>query len=134
MTLKLLPAWQRIYQDFHSKLPPPTAALFRLLSSPYAVPVCIVVSAVMLSIAAFAALRQMGWLRDDAAPFRRLLAPFDAAVVLRWLALVAERGQSLEPTLGMLAVRYPHALIRKRLRARGRIFSAAAIGRRACGV
>jgi type II secretory pathway component PulF len=119
MTLKLLPAWQKIYQDFHSKLPPPTAALVRLLSWPYAVPVCIVVSAAMLSIAAFVALRQMGWLRDDAAPFRRLLAPFDAAVVLRWLALVAERGLSLEPTLGMLAVRYPHALIRKRLRRAG---------------
>ena len=40
-------------------------------------------------------------------------------MVLRWLALVAERGLSLEPTLRMLAVRYPHALIRKRLRRAG---------------
>ncbi len=119
MTIKLLPAWQRIYQHFQSKLPPPTAALFRLLSSSYAGWICVAITVVILSIAAFVVFRQLGWLRDDAALLGRLLAPFDAAVILRWLALVAERGQPLAPTLGMLAVRYPHSLIRRRIRRAG---------------
>ncbi len=112
-------AWEKIYHDFHHTLPPPTAALVHLMASPFFIPICIVVCALMLAIAVFAVPRQLGWVRDDASPLGRLLAPFDAAVVLRWLALVAEREQPLEPTLGMLAVRYPHALIRKRLRRAG---------------
>ncbi len=117
--IKIAPAFQKIFKDFHRDLPKPTSTLIHLMSSPAAGPIGIAVIALILGIVAFVVLRQLGWVRDDVWFIGRLLAPLETAVVLRWLAIVAERGQPLAPTLGMLAVRYPHVLVRRRLRRAG---------------
>ncbi|HEV2969003.1 MAG TPA: type II secretion system F family protein [Pirellulales bacterium] len=119
MVIKIAPAMQKIFQDFHRHLPPLTRAVFNVASSEFTFALCALALAVAAAVVIYVVFRQLGWIRFDLPPIGRILAPLDAAAVLRWLALAAERGQPLEPTLGLLAVRYPRRLIRDRLRSAG---------------
>jgi type II secretory pathway component PulF len=119
MVIKIAPAMQKIFQDFHRQLPPLTSAVFHVASSEFTFALCALALAVAAAAVIYAVFRQLGWIRFEFTPISRILAPLDSAAVLRLLALVAERGQPLEPTLGLLAVRYPRQLIRSRLRSAG---------------
>jgi type II secretory pathway component PulF len=114
--LKIVPKSEKIYLDFHRQLPPFTAAMFQVLSSSLTITLCVLSLAAAVFVAIYGMLRELGWIRFDLPPFGRLTAPLDAAVVLRLLSLVAQRGRPTEQALDFLAHYYPRQLMRRRLR------------------
>jgi type II secretory pathway component PulF len=119
MVILIAPKMEKMFHDFHRQLPPLTSAIIHVASSTFTDILCALLLAVAAAVVIYAVFRQLGWIRFDLPPIARILAPLDSATVLRLLALVAGRGQPLEPTLGLLAVRYPRQLIRSRLRSAG---------------
>ena len=115
-SLRIAPWMQKIFHDFHRELPPVTATMFQVLSSPLTITLCGMTLAVAVLMAIYGMLRELGWVRFDLPPFGRLTAPLDAGVVLRLLSLVAQQGRPIEQALDFLAHYYPRQLMRRRLR------------------
>jgi len=116
LPLAIIPAYRAIYRDFHRKLPAVTFDVFAFFGSPVVLILLILAITIVILATLYLSLYAMG-LRFFGLPLLdRLLAPLDAAVVLRCLGVAANRGQPLEPTLNLLAIRYPKWLIRRRLR------------------
>ena len=116
VAVEVWPALFVIFQDFHEPLPSLTRWVMAIVASPITALICWLVFPAIVIVLIYGILRGLGWIRFDAPLLARLAAPLDAAVVLRWLSLVAERGRPLEPAAEFLADRYPRRLIRKRLR------------------
>jgi type II secretory pathway component PulF len=116
IAIKVGPAFEKIYSDFHEKLPPLTRAVFQLTASPYSFFFSLFLMILVVVVSIYVAVRGLGWIQFDLPIVARIMAPQESAVVLRWLGLVAGRGQPLEPALDYLADSYPRRLIRRRLR------------------
>jgi type II secretory pathway component PulF len=115
MAIRISPHVRRIFRDFKQELPPLTAGLFNVLSSPWVIAICGVFFFVAVCIAFYALLRELGWIEFDLPIAGRLTAPRDAAPALRLLSIVASQGRPLSQPLQFMAGYYPRRLIRKRL-------------------
>jgi general secretion pathway protein F len=115
MAIKIGPAFEKIYSDFHEKLPPLTRAVFHLTASPYSLFFSFFLMIPVGVVSIYVALRALGWIEFDLPIVARFMAPRESAVVLRWLGLVAGREYPLKPALDYLANSYPRRLIRWRL-------------------
>jgi type II secretory pathway component PulF len=108
--IKIMPAFIKIFQDFHRQLP--HAAILVVRYPHLASVTCIVAGLVLLVVV----IRFSGLLRWDPPFLRRLWRHLDESTVLRSLALTVDRQEALPATMATLAERYPKRHIRRRLR------------------
>ncbi len=115
MLVQIVPQFVKIFKDFGTSLPPFTLRVLAFFGSP-AVEWSVGLMTLFVVLASIRlAFYVMGFQGLGLPLVDRMLAPLDAAVVLRWLAIPAERGEPLEPTLCMLASRFPKRFTRRRL-------------------
>ena len=120
MLIKIMPAFVKILQEFHRRLPVPIIVLGEYWH--IAIWACVVAALILI----VAVIRYSGMLRWDPPLVRRLWRQLDEATVLRSLAVAVDRQQALPATLAMLAERYPKRHIRRRLhRAAARVSAGA---------
>jgi len=116
LALRIIPAFQRIFQDFKISLPPVTVALIRVFSVFREYPVLAVVILVGLLMALLYAVgRYVGLVRWDPPLVRAMSLPLDEALLLRALAESVGQERSLTATIEVLARQYPKPHIRRRL-------------------
>ncbi len=115
--LKIVPAYEKIFKDFSTTLPPLTQ---RLVAVAYfavnywylSLPIDLLVGLLIL----YAALRYFGWFQWDPPGIARLVRRLDAANILDSLALVARRQRPMLDGVAELAAAYPKWSVRRRLR------------------
>ncbi|MHB1036498.1 MAG: type II secretion system F family protein [Pirellulales bacterium] len=115
MMLKITPAFEKIFQDFGVDLPLLTRYVIAVAGSE--------ITQLSLSLFVFVgfwflvylALRRAGVVRWSLPLLDRLMIRVDGAVVLRTLAVVAEKGRPLYPAFQSLAATYPKRLVRRKL-------------------
>lgn len=115
MNLRIAPSFVKIFQDFRQELPAMTKLAIRLLSSPLFVTLWLAAVLVAIVFAVYSALRELGWVRLELPLIGRSSAADEAAVVMRLLAIVVERGAPLQPAIEFLATSYPAWSVRWRL-------------------
>jgi protein transport protein HofC len=116
MTVRLAPSFQKIFADFGSELPQLTQYVFGLARSGIWALVATLILQIGFVALAWMTLNYIGWIDVGLPGTHRLLRRLDAGVILRALALAAEREGSLVDTLTTLATTYPKWSIRSRLR------------------
>ncbi len=114
MARVILPDFEKIFHDFHARLPALTARVFELSDVGAAVGFCVWV--VLTTLALIYGLRAIGVKLGDVPLLCRITAPLESAIVLRWTSLAVEHEQSLAHFLEFLARKHRGRLIRKRLR------------------
>jgi general secretion pathway protein F len=118
--IKIVPAFQKIFQDFHQRLPPVTLAMIKGFYGPMHFPVfaalVFILFAGLLLCFLYTLTRYMGLLRWDPPLVRRMSLPLDESLILRSLAESVDAGKPMDATLWVLAKRYPKGYIRRRLR------------------
>ena len=108
--IKIMPAFIKIFSDFHRRLP--EAAILVVRDPHGANLMCLFAAFVLLLVV----IRFSGLLRWDPPFLRRLWRHLDESTVLRSLALTVDRQDALPATLATLSEKYPKRHIRKRLR------------------
>ncbi|MEE8451059.1 MAG: type II secretion system F family protein [Thermoguttaceae bacterium] len=114
--LKIVPSFQKIFEDFDAELPPLTQTLIDVSSwfVPFGFFSFLIVPAFWAAIG-YTVLRYYGWIHWDPPGLSRLARRLDSAVILDSLALAAERQKPLAATLAVLANTYHKGDIRGRL-------------------
>lgn len=121
LMLKIVPVFEKMFREFEIKLPPMTSLLitisqyvadFWYLASPFVF--------VLLAATCIGALYYVDWLPRGAPIVHRLTRRWDAALILRVLAMAVRFGWPMNKTVWLLARTYPTAPIRGRLSAVGR--------------
>ena len=118
LSLRILPEFQKILEDFGMDMPPATQALVNF-SEVFAQFLYLPAGGLFLLANLFfwfTILRYIGVIRWDPPGVDWLLRRLDAAAILDSLALTVERDRSLKATVASLALSYPKAFIRSRLR------------------
>ena len=114
--LKIVPSFEKIFQDFGTALPPMTVALigvanfifqFSVLFLPFYLLVLLLIIHVIM--------RYFGLTDADLPGISRMTRRLDSANILDALALVADRQQPLYEGIDALAQSYPKKNIRRRL-------------------
>ena len=117
MALKITPVFEKMFAEFHLKLPHLTAwtisAMHRCVVAPqlYVVPPFLLLTAVALVGVAYF----VGWSRYELPLFHRFWRRRESALVLRALAFAVRQQRGLGPSVLMLSKQYPKASIGKRL-------------------
>ncbi len=118
--LKIIPAFQKIFADFHQRLPPVSLAMLRVFYVPLHFPVFMAFLASLFTAIILCFLytlaRYMGLLRWDPPVVRQLSLPLDQSLILRSLAESVDSSRTLDTALWTLAKSYPKGYIRRRLR------------------
>jgi general secretion pathway protein F len=119
--IKIVPAFQKIFDDFGMSLPPLTQLFFALSSSGTLLFSCLYVLLIVgvPMVVMFWLLAQLGWIRGIPL-LDRLMPGRHTAAVLGCLALAAERQRPLSHLLYPLSNSYPMRYIARRLRAASR--------------
>lgn len=121
--IKIMPAMQKIYEDFHQRLPDVTLAMIRWSYFPVNTPAMqIIFTSLLLCVVLvllYTLARYIGLLRWDPPIVRRLSLPLDESLILRSLAESVDGGKPMDQTVWMLAKRYPKGYIRRRLKHAG---------------
>jgi protein transport protein HofC len=115
LAMSLFPAFERIFDDFRVELPAMTQAVVTTSAHPLATAAMVWSQVFALPLILYAVLRYMGWIRWRLPGMSWLLRRHDAAVVLRSLALAAERSASFTRVMAALADTYPSRSVRRRL-------------------
>jgi len=118
-TWKIMPAMQRIFDDFNTELPALTQVVMRATEFTFQSGL-----AVLLAIAAMGAMLlflgyYIGWVRFRVPILGRLTDRLDSAGILRAFALAVQQQQTVEAVRGALAPQHPNGAIRKKLRRAG---------------
>jgi type II secretory pathway component PulF len=117
MQIKIVPAFIKIFSDFHQRLPPVALAFSRpLFHAPTFLTLVAVLFTCLLMAFLYTLARYTGLLRWDPPIVRRMTLPLDEALVLRSLAESVDDQKPLDATLWVLAKRYPKRHVRRRLR------------------
>jgi type II secretory pathway component PulF len=113
LSLMILPAYVRIFADFHLPLPRQTVFAMRLSNwfAQFGVPVVLV----LFVLVVYVLMRYIGWVPWEPRFMGRFTRRLDAATILDSLALAVQRDQPLLPMVTLLADRYPRASVRERL-------------------
>lgn len=116
--LKIVPVFQRMFDEFGLKLPAMTALLVNLSNAFVvygwvALPIFVVTS---FSLLLLAALYFVGWLPADMPGVRWLSRRYDQSLVLRGVALCVRRGLSLSDAMRVLSEEFPRSNTAWRLR------------------
>jgi type II secretory pathway component PulF len=121
--IRIMPALQKIFADFHQRLPGVTLAMIRWSYFPVNSPVMEIIFislffAIVL-VLLYTLARYTGLLRWDPPIVRRLSLPLDESLILRSLAESVDSGKPMDQTVWTLAKRYPKGYIRRRLKHAG---------------
>ena len=113
---KIIPAYGKIFADFHAILPPPT--VWVISASSFAVTfwfLLVPLDLLLGLLIPYAILRYFGWIRWDLPGMSRILRRLDSANVLEGLALTAGQQRPMAEGVATLAETYPNWNIRRRL-------------------
>ncbi|MBN2295454.1 MAG: type II secretion system F family protein [Pirellulales bacterium] len=114
--IKLMPAMERIFDDFEIDLPPLTQIILDATQLNGLIMVIGSWGLLLLSILAlYSLLRYSGWINFNLPGTNRFLRRLDMATVLETLALVVKQRQPMAPALATLALTYPKRGIRSRI-------------------
>ena len=114
--LKIVPALQKIFQDFETALPPMTQFLFTVMNlAGRGGAVLMFGYLFVLALVVYGSLRWLGWIRWELPGLGRLTRRLDSAQVLDALALNAAAERPMTEGLAALARSYPKRSIRRRL-------------------
>jgi type II secretory pathway component PulF len=117
LAIKIVPAYQKIFEDFKTRLPPPTLALVKFFWIFHRQPaIAIATLTIVLLLFLFALVRYVGLVRWDPPLVRRVTLPLDESLVLRCLAESIDEHKPLDTAFLLLAKQYPKGYIRRRLR------------------
>ena len=113
---QILPAFQKIFDDFHTSLPTPTIKLIQalVLAGHFQV-IGFAVLGVLLAILLFTLARYIGIIEWDPPLLRRFALPLEGATVLRWLADAVDGQRPLSTAVGTLARKHPKLYMRRQL-------------------
>ena len=114
--LKIVPAYQKIFEDFHARLPPLTIALIGVSNFYAQYWYLFPLPLLGLLLLGYALMRYWGWTDWDLPGAARLVRQLDSAQVLDSLALVAGQQRPLGDGIAALALSYPKSDVRYRLR------------------
>ena len=117
MNIKIAPTYAKIFDDFGTSLPPITLAVLRPNGAVTAGAVCflLIVALFLLSIWAWCEWR--GWISPTLPGLKRIIKWVEMGVVLRVLALAAQRNCPLPRMLDAIADSHPKRWMRRRLKA-----------------
>lgn len=114
--IKIVPAYEKIFADFETSLPPATMALIAIANfHALFLPLLMLFSLFLLFLAFFSILRYSGWINVNLPGTDCLLRRYDMAGVLETLALAVDGGRPLDPVLATFNGFYPKSGIRLRL-------------------
>jgi type II secretory pathway component PulF len=116
LAMKIVPAFQKIFADFHTPLPPPTLMMIHGLA--FAERYLVVGSAILMFLLAtllFTLAHYIGLVEWHPPLLRRFAMPLEGATVLRWLADSVDAQRPLGAAVGTLARRHPKLYIRRQL-------------------
>ena len=118
MMIKIMPEFQKIFEEFSAKLPRLTEMLIGVTNlfvafGPVSVPLFLLFNVVFILLC----IQYVGGTRWGIPVLDRLTRRLDTAVILESLALAAERNLGFSPAIETLARSYPRRTIRKRLEA-----------------
>ena len=116
--LKIVPIFQRMFEEFGLKLPSLTVLLINLSNALVAwIPIGIVPFVIVSMVALFlGTLYFVGWLPADTPGIRWLARRYDQSLVLRGLALCVRRGLSLGDAMQVMSQEFPRSNTAWRLR------------------
>ena len=116
MAIKIVPAYIKIFDDFHTELPTVTRILLGIFAfGAMNIPIVILGFLVIIALLIYAVGRYTDAIRWDPPGFRKFGLPLDGAVVLRSLAEAVGEQRSMHATLASLARQYPKPYIRQQL-------------------
>ena len=115
ITIKLVPAFVKIFDDFDVPLPPLTIFLISSLHFLENSGALLAVLVILCLGASYALLSFMGWIEPGTFGLSRFFIRLDRAAILRTLSLAVERGRPLRETLQALATWYPKRFVRQKL-------------------
>ncbi|MGO9114174.1 MAG: type II secretion system F family protein [Thermoguttaceae bacterium] len=115
--LKIIPQYQKIFVDYHTKLPDITLDMISVCCWPLLGLLSGTACLVLLGLFVYGALRAAGAIRWDLPGMDWLLRRRHVATVLDALALAAQRQRPLGEALSTLASSHPQRSIQRRLRA-----------------
>jgi type II secretory pathway component PulF len=116
LAMEIVPAFQKIFADFHTPLPPTTQTMIRgLYFAAHYQFVGFAILAGLLAMLLFTLARYVGLIEWDPPLLRRFSLPLEGATVLRWLADSVEGQRPLGTAVGTLARRHPKLHIRRQL-------------------
>jgi type II secretory pathway component PulF len=113
--LKIMPQFQKIFQDFDTSLPPMTQMLISGANLYAHYWYLFPFPLLGLVLLAYAMMRYWGWTDWDLPGAARLVRRYDSAQVLDSLSLVARQQRPLSEGIASLAQSYPKRDIRRRL-------------------
>jgi type II secretory pathway component PulF len=114
---KIVPAFEKIFADFGVTLPAPTQVLIDISEWLMTYGALLVLLPVVLGLLLlFVILRYIGLVRFEPFGLRWAFRVQHAAIILRCLAIVADRGKPFGATLEMLGESYPSGRQRNQLR------------------
>jgi type IV pilus assembly protein PilC len=111
--LKIVPVFQRMFEDFGLKLPVMTELLINVsnlgakLGASLLLPVGLIVLLLLILMLLQGIVSVTGWFPRDLPLVWRFFRRYDGAVVMRGLALTVQRGLPLPEGLKLLAATYP---------------------------
>ncbi len=114
--LKIVPAFQKIFADFGTDLPPMTHVLIDVSVLYTGYWYLFPIPLLLILLLVYAAARYWGWTQWDLPGMRRLVRRLDSAQVLGSLAIVARQQRPLGEGIHCLAESYFRPDIRQRLR------------------
>jgi type II secretory pathway component PulF len=116
MTIKIVPAYIKIFQDFKTTLPAPTLALIHFFYTFHRYPeLAAALLLILLFVLLFAVARYVGLARWDPPLVRRITLPLDESLVLRSLSESVAEQKPLTVAFTALSDQYPKRYIRRRL-------------------
>jgi type II secretory pathway component PulF len=114
--LKIVPAYQKIFADFGTDLPPMKQTLISVANAYANYWYLFPFPLLGLLLLVYTMMRYWGWVEWDLPGVARLVRRFDAARVLDSLSLVARQQRPLPEGIATLAASYPKLDVRRRLR------------------
>ncbi len=115
MMLKITPAFEKIFKDFGVDLPLLTRYVIAVAGSEITQLSLALIVFCGFWFLVYLALRRAGVIRWSLPLLDRFMIRVDGAVVLRTLAVVAEKGRPLYPAFQSLAATYPKRVVRRKL-------------------
>jgi type II secretory pathway component PulF len=130
IAVEILPAYQRIFEDFSMELPELTQVVLKMSNLFYEMsPLLVLAGLVVFVFFLYGARCYVGLGVFDLPVLRRFVRRLDTATILDTLAFSVEASQPIPTAFAALSAEYPRGSIRRRMR---RVWLAVAEGREWC--